>query len=245
MLKLGKINLRPSAPVTEVTPSSVKRVLALLDHGLTSGLGVAKPGQMCVEAAVSYAMGYDHTDRPQCVAQSISSMKISINDQKWTSNKARGRGMKRVAIAQLGSKRIVKERVHSFSSFGPSYVTKTKEITDEQLEEALAKACLRRVLPVIGKDARKNLTNRQFEKLMKRLKFFTTDYTGSSPIGIVRELARTDKEAAKFGYTGPNAVNRLHCDIAVEACVALKTKGSRYLHLAGRPQARRQKASAK
>ena len=39
-----------------------KRVLEVVDAGLSSGLGNPKPGEMCVEAAVCYALGLPHGD---------------------------------------------------------------------------------------------------------------------------------------------------------------------------------------
>jgi hypothetical protein len=58
---------------------------------------------MCVEAAICYALGYEHGDQPKCVANCIRTYKIAINDVKWSSNAARAVGMRRAAIAQLGS----------------------------------------------------------------------------------------------------------------------------------------------
>lgn len=80
-------------------------VLALVDKGLVSGLGDPVPGQMCVEAAVAYASGEDHNDNPSCVNPKLASVKIALNDDcGWESDKARAKGLRRVAIAQLGSK---------------------------------------------------------------------------------------------------------------------------------------------
>jgi hypothetical protein len=80
-----------------------RKVLSIVDAGLTHGLGKPEPGQMCVEAAVNYALGAPHGDQPACVASSLRSLKIRLNDASWSSNEARTKGLRRLAIAQLGS----------------------------------------------------------------------------------------------------------------------------------------------
>jgi hypothetical protein len=79
------------------------KILALVDKGLCSGVGVPEPGKMCVEAAVCYAMNLPHGDEPPCVAPAIRALKIKLNDAIWSTNDARAKGMRRLAIAQLGT----------------------------------------------------------------------------------------------------------------------------------------------
>jgi hypothetical protein len=83
-----------------------KKVLGLLDHGLTSGLGEQEPGKMCVEAAICYALDLPHGDDPGCVLRPLRYLKIKINDARWSSNMARAKGLKRLALAQLGSDKL-------------------------------------------------------------------------------------------------------------------------------------------
>jgi hypothetical protein len=90
----------------EINEALATKVLEAVSHGLVKGLGVQEPGKMCVEAAVCYAMGLPHGDEPTCVGSAVRSYKIRINDSQWTSDKARADGMRRVAIAQLGSESI-------------------------------------------------------------------------------------------------------------------------------------------
>ena len=89
-----------------LTESLIKKLLAVVDAGLTAGLGVHEPGKMCVEAAISFALGEPHTDGPSCVHPVVRAGKIILNDCAWSSDLARARGMRRVAIAQLGSTEI-------------------------------------------------------------------------------------------------------------------------------------------
>jgi len=86
--------------------SVAKRVLDVVDAGLINGIGEPTPGKMCVEAAVCYAMGLPHGDDPPCVGAAVRALKIPLNDAGWSSNQARAKGMRQVAIAQLGSKDI-------------------------------------------------------------------------------------------------------------------------------------------
>ena len=87
----------------EVNESLARRVLEVVDAGLVPGMGAPEPGKMCVEAAVCFAMGLPHSDEPTCVAPVLRRLKIRLNDLRWSSNQARSKGLRRLAIAQLGS----------------------------------------------------------------------------------------------------------------------------------------------
>ena len=89
-----------------VNKGLARKVLSLVDAGLVKGLGVAEPGKMCVEAAVNYALGASHGDKPSCVGRAVREFKIRLNDANWPSNKDRAVGMRKLAIAQLGSDTI-------------------------------------------------------------------------------------------------------------------------------------------
>jgi hypothetical protein len=95
----------------QITREHVEKIHKLLDFGLPTGLGEPEPGKMCVEAAISYALGLPHTDNPGCVIEPLRRLKISLNDShRWISNKSRAEGLRRLAIAQLGSKGVVDEK---------------------------------------------------------------------------------------------------------------------------------------
>lgn len=94
-----------------VTAELVQRVLTTIDAGLTPGLGSRTPGEMCVEAAISYALGLPHTDDPQCVSPALRSFVVHLNDVAWSSNAARAAGIRRLAIAQLGTKGTLDSKV--------------------------------------------------------------------------------------------------------------------------------------
>lgn len=88
----------------EVNRETAAKVVAVVKQGLVRGVGRPVPGQMCVEAAVCYAMGLPHGDNPPCVAPALRSLKIALNDSPyWSSPEARARGMLRLSIVQLGT----------------------------------------------------------------------------------------------------------------------------------------------
>jgi len=89
-----------------LTKAHAAKVLEVVDAGLCSGLGQPTPGEMCVEAAVCFALGLPHGDDPKCVGAAVRAFKIGLNDAQWSSNEARAKGMREVAIAQLGSDKI-------------------------------------------------------------------------------------------------------------------------------------------
>ena len=88
----------------EITREIAIRVRDIVDAGLVRGKGVQVPGQMCVEAAVCAALGLPHSDDPPCVDPVLRTLQISLNDwEGWASTKSRAAGMRRLALAQLGS----------------------------------------------------------------------------------------------------------------------------------------------
>ena len=117
----------------KVTRELAEKVRDVVSAGLVCGKGEPIPGRMCVEAAVCYAMGLPHSDEPTCVGQAVRSFKIALNDSNWSSDMARANGMKRIAIAQLGS----------------------IEIDQNQFTKELALATIRRILPIVLRAAAK------------------------------------------------------------------------------------------
>ena len=90
--------------MVQITQEVVTKLLSVVDAGLVNGMGRPEPGHMCVEAAVCYSLGLPHGDDPQCVAPSLRALKIRLNDSRWSSNQARAKGLRRLAVIQLGSK---------------------------------------------------------------------------------------------------------------------------------------------
>jgi hypothetical protein len=93
-----------------ITREIAEKVRDTVAAGLSSGLGEQVPGQMCVEAAVCYALGLPHGDDPGCVSEPLRRLKIRLNDARWSSNAARAAGLRRLAVAQLGSAGVLDNR---------------------------------------------------------------------------------------------------------------------------------------
>jgi hypothetical protein len=92
-----------------MTKELAVKVRDVVRCGLSHGIGKPEPGQMCVEAAVCFAMGLPHNDQPPCVAPVVRDCKINLNDAPWSSPQARAKGLEALAVAQLGSKGVIDE----------------------------------------------------------------------------------------------------------------------------------------
>lgn len=113
------------------TKDHARKILELISHGLVREIGNPVPGQMCVEAAVCFALGLPHGDNPPCIAQSVRIFKIALNDSDWSSNFARAKGLRQLAIAQLGS----------------------NEIDESVFAKELALAVIRKIVPIALRSA--------------------------------------------------------------------------------------------
>ena len=85
------------------TPEQRQKLIDIVNAGLVSGLGEAKAGSLCVEAAICLAMGEPHSDHPSCVAAPDRDFAIRINDAPWSSTEARAKALLPLALAQLGT----------------------------------------------------------------------------------------------------------------------------------------------
>jgi hypothetical protein len=85
----------------------VPKIDKILKRGLSNGLGTAGK-QVCVEAAICEALGLPHGDDPKCVVSDVRAFKIRLNDSNWSSAKARAKGLRDLAIAQLGTKDVLR-----------------------------------------------------------------------------------------------------------------------------------------
>lgn len=87
----------------ELNEGVVRRVLGYLKHGLTRGLGMGGDGKMCVQHVLSTVSGEGKGDDPSCVWHDLRDLMVTLNDAGWSSNAARAEGLKRLAIAEMGS----------------------------------------------------------------------------------------------------------------------------------------------
>jgi hypothetical protein len=92
----------------EINETVARKLLTVVDAGLSHGMGDPTPGNMCIEAAVCYALGMPHSDDPGD-APALRRLKIRLNNSAWSSKTARAKGMRRLALAQLGSAGVLDE----------------------------------------------------------------------------------------------------------------------------------------
>ena len=88
----------------KITKELINKIDEGLSHGLSHGLGKPKPGEMCVEALICNVLSEPHNDKPSCVDPILNKVKIKLNDSNWSSNDARAKGLRNLAILQLGTK---------------------------------------------------------------------------------------------------------------------------------------------
>ena len=124
----------------EITREIAEKVLKVVDRGLTDGIGSRRPGYMCVEAAVCYALGEPHSDVPSCVHEGLRRFKIALNDLLWSTKQARAKGLRRIAIAQLGTAPPYRFDTSRFFDdtirvMVETYLTEAVKITLVRLEE--------------------------------------------------------------------------------------------------------------
>lgn len=187
------------------------KVRDVVKQGLCGGLGKPKPGQMCVEAAVNYAMGLPHGDYPPCVGEAVRSAKIRLNDASWSSNEARAEGMLAVAIAQLGSNEIDQR----------AFATHYAELT------------IRKVLPIALRDVAKK--NPAYADSLEAMA------VECEQKGTREAALRAKEAAAYAAYAAANAaanaaayadlILRTSADCLLEALKRCNSPGCAYLYL--------------
>ncbi|MCC7531170.1 MAG: hypothetical protein IT342_21870 [Candidatus Melainabacteria bacterium] len=87
----------------KITEQIALQVLAVVDQGLYAGPGHELPGQMGLEAAICFALGERKSDQPSCVTPALSRFCLDFSRGHWSSSAARAQGLRRLAIAQLGT----------------------------------------------------------------------------------------------------------------------------------------------
>ena len=209
------------------------KVLQTVDAGLVSGVGNPVPGQMCVEAAVCYALGQPHGDEPKCVGSAVRRFKIRLNDSCWPSDQARTTGMRKLAIAQLGSDTIDQ------SAFAKIVVRET----------------IRRILPITLRECGKH--NPKFADRLEAMAALCESHPDRDTAYKAKALAfevRKDAYAAAYAYAAAAAdadaaedtaayayayaaadvrlkILQTCADIGLQALIELKSPGCEWLDL--------------
>lgn len=194
----------------KVNKKLAEKVIKTVKPGLCSGLGDPVPGKMCVEAAVNFACGLAHDDNPPCVGDDVRSFKISLNDEKWSSNKARAKGMIKIAIAQLGSNKI------SQDEFREQIIEEFAKLTIwKKFNEELAEISKDKTLFVDDK--------------ISRIKDLSSEYNGK-----VDDLNWESLHYEKSDYfpgMSKDKYNIFLADICLTVLKKMKSPGCKYLYL--------------
>jgi hypothetical protein len=167
----------------KLTLRDARKVLSVVDCGLSMGIGTPTPGQMCIEAAVCYALGLPHGDDPKCVASAVQWYKITVNDSEWSSKAARGRGMRRVAIAQLGS----------------------DQINERRFADIVARLTIQRILPVALRAVARRASDPRKSTLLAAAVRCETEGTEDVAIDYIRAISIPVAEAV---YAARRAAER-------------------------------------
>ena len=175
----------------KITKRIARKVLETVDAGLVSGLGSPEPGKMCVEAAVCYALGLPHGDNPTCVSPALRALKIALNDAAWSSDKARTKGMRKLALLQLGS-----------AGF----------LDDVDFSRRVAEMTIKKILPPLFNDLAKLIPSHAPELLAagKRCKAEGTEaaaYAAAEAAAYAANAANAAYAAARAAANAANAAN--------------------------------------
>ena len=207
----------------KITATLAKKVLKTIDAGLVSGLGRPQPGQMCVMAAINYAMGAEHGDKPTCVGSAVRAYDIRLNDAPWSSKAARASGMRREAIAKLGS----------------------ADIDQREFAEKVTIRIINRLLPLLfeGKLDKKLLDECAKAKTLNEAKKASLAVRSDADAAAYDAADAADAAAYAAAYAADAAAYAaadaayadkyliLASDIGCEVLVEMGTEGSKFLYL--------------
>lgn len=211
-----------TATQIKLTKAKARKVLQVVDAGLVSGLGKAEPGQMCVMAALNYALGFDHGDKVECVHPIVRRLDIALNDSSWSSKKARAKGMRREAIAKLGSVGIDAERYMQYVALHIIKEILPSRLRDIGLEKN-AKECESATNLSAASDAA-HYAAHAAPRLMR--------VVAASAVRAVRaasDAARHARHAARYAAT--DEVLCQLADISTRALIECGSQGSQWLDI--------------
>lgn len=195
------------------TKAIARKVLQVVDAGLTYGKGSPEPGKMFVEAAVCFAFGLPHSDNPPCVGNAVRSFKIRLNDSRWPSDAARAKGMRKLAIAQLGSDQIDQRKFADLVIVGT--INKVLPLAIE------------RVISVSTKLSDENKA--KIKEAIKACEGVKTREQGYEVAKAAKELMYSVRAYAAADYR--LKVLTLSAQIGLDALIELKSPGTKWLDL--------------
>ena len=189
-----------------INRTNVNKILELVDAGLTAGLGKPEPGKMCVEAAVCSVLYGRHADDPECVGFAVRGFKIALNDQPWESNDARAKGMRRLAIAQLGS----------------------NEIDQVEFAKALALGTVTEILPLILPPGKERDACMKAETL-DEAHAYAASAAAIAAYAAANAAYAAANAAAYVAYAADDSIRRAAAELAVQILISMNCPGTKFL----------------
>ncbi len=258
-----------------ILPAHAGSVLQVVDKGLGMGFeSTPVVGQLCVNAAICFALGLPHSDKPTCVGYKVRYFGIALNDMDWRTMpglsdapQARARGMRRFAVASLGSDTISQLQfcdrlyVKSLKAMLPVVLRnemKTQpEFPIEQLCERIAKIVTLDDAKVIAKEIAITYTSMwsSFSYAPGCARAVTSELTPNAKAFLDKFLVCCAEgarlpgvETATFalGAIGTEYEDtmtyfqellRLLANAAVDVLIEMQSPGVEFLHLCDRPEA--------
>lgn len=182
-----------------------RKVIEIVDAGLVKGKGIQEPGKMCVEAAVCFAFGLPHSDNPPCVGTTVREFKIRLNDSNWSNNAARTAGLRKLAIAQLGS----------------------DTIDQDEFALRLSEQCIRQIVPIALR-----ATGKLNPEFAARLETAAVRCEQGGPYEASIQARDVARKAAYAAYAAArDHVLNIVAEIGLQVLIDLKSPGCKYLHL--------------
>lgn len=102
----------------EITQQMVQNLLGYVKKGFCNGAGEVSDGQFCVQQAVNMAttMEAETSDGPNCVHKEFNCLGINLNDMEWRGPKTRAKGLKRLAVAEMGTEEWSADKIRKFKT---------------------------------------------------------------------------------------------------------------------------------
>jgi len=197
-----------------INQNLVNKIHSFLDKGVTPGLSKdPKPGSMCLEQIVSYALEEEINDKPSCVGKQVRWFVVSLNDCDWSSPSARAEGIRDLAIAQLGSDSLNQDEFRDKLRF--AVITKLlpsmfRDLGEEKWEKEIKSLEKVKVLEEARKAARDALSN---------INYYNSPYTDCNFINYAADVTKTGDKYFKMA-----------AHLVIEVLKDMKSSGCQFLN---------------
>lgn len=231
----------------KITEDKVDELIRTINKGLVCGLGHPRAGEMCVMHAISLIIhGIEYSDAPMCVDEDIAQFDVYLNDQSWSSDKARAKGMVREAVAKLGSN-YINGYQWTIDVFTKAYNILVPLLLQKQLKSKIA--------PTF-----KYFSFNDEKMFLEQLQdYFTKHYVDAKHSVFLTEASEICEDMSLYSAVSDALIQMADCyddtedairvfiknypskkkdealkilsDIATEMCIKHKTEGSKFLYL--------------